>query len=86
MIYCAIADIFQMIEVMEGAHQRAHCSMHNSWQSCINAAIHMFVTKATLAASCAMGNEKKSKNGAGHQPLNAAIIQCLIAELHFTLL
>ena len=86
MIHCAIADIFQMIEVMEGAHQRAHCSVHKSWQTCINAAIHMFVTKATLAASCAMGNEKKSKNGAGHQPLNAAIIQCLVGELHFTLL
>ncbi|XP_074629352.1 uncharacterized protein LOC141886962 [Acropora palmata] len=54
-----------MIEVMEGggvfwyAHQQAHCSAHKSWQSYINAAIHMFFKKETLAASCAIGNEKK---------------------------
>lgn len=81
-----------MIEVMEGggvfwyAHQRAYCSALKSWQSYINAAIDMFFTKETLAASCAMGNEKKSSNGAGHQPLNAAIIQSLFGELNFTLL
>ena len=89
MIHCAIADIFQMIEVMEGggvfwyAHQRAYCSALKSWPSYINAAIDMFFTKETLAASRAMGKEKKSKNEAGHQPLNAAIIQSLIGELHF---
>ena len=92
LIHCAIAGIFQMIKVMEGggvfwyAHQRAYCSALKSWQSYINAAIDMFFTKETLAASCAMGNEKKSSNGAGHQPLNAAIIQSIIGELNFTLL
>ena len=75
-----------MIEVMEGAgvfwysHQRAYCSAFKSWTAYINAAIDMFFTKETLAASCAMGNEKKSKNGAGHQPLNHVITQSLIGK------
>ena len=73
-----------MIEVMEGAgvywysHQRAYCSAFKSWQGYINAAIDIFFRKETLSASSAMGNEKKSKNGAGHQPLNPVIIQALI--------
>ena len=64
------------------SHQRAYCSAFKSWQSYINAAINMFFAKDTLAASCAMGNERKSKTGAGHQPLNPVIIQALIGKLH----
>ena len=64
------------------SHQRAYCSAFKSWQSYINAAIDMFFAKDTLSASCAMGNEKKSKTGAGHQPLNPVIIQALIGKLH----
>lgn len=64
------------------SHQRAYCSAFKSWQSYINAAIDMFFAKDTLAASRAMGNEKKSKTGAGHQPLNPVIIQALIGKLH----
>lgn len=77
-----------MKEVMEGAgiywysHQRAYCSAFKSWQSYINAAIDMFFTKATLAASCAMGNENKTKKGAGRQPLNPVIVQALIGKLY----
>ena len=81
-----------MIEVMEGAgvfwysHQRAYCSAFKSWTAYINAAIDMFFTKETLASSCAMGNERKSKNGAGHQPLNPVITQSLIGKFHCIIL
>lgn len=77
---------FQMIEVMEGAgvfwysHQRAYCNAFKTWQGYINAATDMFFTKETLAVSCTMGNDKKSKNGAGHQPLNPVIVQALIGK------
>ena len=86
--YTFLLFILQLVEVMEGtgvywySHQRAYCSAFKSWQSYINAAIDMFFAKDTLAASCAMGNEKKSKTGAGHQPLNPVIIQALIGKLH----
>ena len=75
-----------MIEVMKEAgiywysHQRAYCSAFK--QSYINAAIDKFFTKATLAASCAMGNENKSKKGAGRHPLNPVILQALIGKLY----
>ncbi|XP_068725015.1 uncharacterized protein [Montipora capricornis] len=83
----ALAEEYKLIEVMEGtgvywySHQRAYCSAFKSWQCYINAAIDMFFTKDTLAASCAMGNERKSKTGAGHQPLNPVIIQALIGKV-----
>ena len=74
-----------MIEVTEGAgvfwysHQRAYCSAFKSLTAYINKTIDMLFTKETLAASCAMGNEK-SKNGAGNQPLNPLITQSLIGK------
>ena len=37
------------------------------------------ICKDTLAASWAMGNERKSN---GHQPLNQVIIQALIGKLY----
>lgn len=63
------------------SQQRAYCSAFKSSQSYINAAIDMFFAKDTLAALCAMGNEKKSKTGAGHQRLNPVIIQALIGKV-----
>ena len=80
-----VGFILQMVEVMEGSgvywysHQRAYCSAFKSWPGYINASIDMFFNKDTLAASCAMGNEKKSN---GHLPLNQVIIQALIGKLH----
>ena len=74
-----------MVDVMEGSgvywysHQRAYCSAFKSWSGYINASIDIFFNKDTLAASCTMGNEKKSN---GHQPLNQVIIQALIGKLH----
>lgn len=80
-----VGFILQMVEVMEGSsvywysHQRAYCSAFKSWPGYINASIDIFFNKDTLAACCAMGNEKKSN---GHQPLNQVIIQALIGKLH----
>ena len=80
-----VGFILQMVEVMEGSgvywysHQRAYCLAFKSWPGYINASIDMFFNKDTLAACCAMGNEKKSN---GHQPLNQVIIQALIGKLH----
>ena len=80
-----VGFILQMVEVMEGSgvywysHQWAYCSAFKSWPGYINASIDMFFNKDTLAASCAMGNEKKSN---GHLPLNQVIIQELIGKLH----
>lgn len=79
----ALAAEYKMVEVMEGSgvywysHQRAYCSAFKSWSGYINASIDIFFSKDTLAASCAMGNEKKSN---GHQPLNQVIIQALIGK------
>ncbi|XP_068714169.1 uncharacterized protein DDB_G0290587-like [Montipora foliosa] len=83
----ALAEEYKLVEVMEGtgvywySHQRAYCSAFKSWQCYINAAIDMFFAKDTLAASCVMGNERKSKTGAAHQPLNPVIIQALIGQV-----
>ena len=78
-----------MVEVMEGSgvywypHQRAYCSAFKAWAGYINAAIDIFFTKETLALSCAKGNEKKSRNGNGHQPLNPLVIEALIGRWYF---
>lgn len=80
-----VGFILQMVEVMEGSsvywysHQRAYCSAFKSWAGYINASIDMFFNKDTLAACCAMGNERRSN---GHQPLNQVIIQALIGRLY----
>ena len=72
-----------LVEVMEStrvywySHQRAYCSAFKSWLSYINAAIDMLFAKDTLAVSCAMGNERKNKTGAGHQPLNPVTLNRL---------
>lgn len=58
-----------MVEVMEGSgvywypHQRAYCSAFKNWPGYINASIDIFFNKQTLAASSAMGNEKKEQEG-----------------------
>ena len=67
------------------SHHRAYGSAFKSWPSYINAAVDMFFTKDTLAASCAMGNKKKSKTGADHQPLTPVIIQALIGKFYIIL-
>ena len=87
---CTTVVVFylQMVEVMEGSgvywysHQRAYCSAFKHWAGYINAAIDIFFNKEILAASSAMGNEKKSKNGSSHQPLNPLIIQALIGRFN----
>lgn len=77
-----------MVEVMEGSgvywypHQRAYCSAFKNWPGYINASIDIFFNKQTLAASSAMGNEKKSKKGSTHQPLNPLIIQALLGKFY----
>ena len=79
----------QMVEVMEGSgvywypHQRAYCSAFKHWPGYISAAIDVFFNKEILAASSAMGNEKRSKNGSSHQPLNPLIIQALIGRFYW---
>ena len=52
----------------------------------ITSQVDAICTKDTLAASCAMGNEK-SKNGAAHQPLNPVITQSLTVKcsLYYTI-
>jgi len=68
--------------VSSGIHTRGHIALHSKAGQPISMQqlIIMFFTKETLAASCAMGNERKSKNGAGHQPLNPVITQSLIGK------
>ena len=68
-INCTTVVVFylQMVEVMEGSgvywysHQRAYCSAFKHWAGYINAAIDIFFNKEILAASSAMGNEKKEQ-------------------------
>ncbi|KAL9984663.1 hypothetical protein ACROYT_G006984 [Oculina patagonica] len=77
----------QMVEVMEGSgvywypHQRAYCSAFKSWAGYVNAATNIFFSKETLAVSNAKGDDKRSKNGGGHQPLNPLIIQALVGKV-----
>ncbi|XP_078357395.1 uncharacterized protein LOC144642302 [Oculina patagonica] len=40
-----------------------------------------FFSKETLAVSNAKGDDKRSKNGGGHQPLNPLIIQALVGKV-----
>lgn len=83
----SLAVEYKMVEVMEGSgvywypHQRAYCSAFKNWPGYINASIDIFFNKQTLAASSAMGNEKKSKKGSTHQPLNPLIIQALLGKV-----
>ena len=65
------------------SHQRAYCSAFKCWAGYINAAIDIFFTKETLAVSCAKGNDKKSKKGSGHQPLNPLIIEAVIGKSNY---
>ena len=63
-----------------GTHTNEHTAQHlKAGQGISMLQLIFFFNKDTLAASCAMGNEKKSN---GHQPLNQVIIQALIGKLH----
>lgn len=82
-IFCLF---LQMVEVMEGSgvfwysQQRAYCSSFQNWSGYVNAAVDIFFSKEKLSMSCAKGIEKKSKTGAGHQPLNPLIVQAIIGK------
>ncbi|XP_078350771.1 uncharacterized protein LOC144635551 [Oculina patagonica] len=82
-----LATEYKMVEVMEGSgvywypHQRAYCSAFKSWAGYVNAATDIFFSKETLAISNAKGDDKRSKNGGGHQPLNPLIIQALVGKV-----
>ena len=75
-IFCLF---LQMVQLMEGSgvfwysQQRAYCSAIQNWSGYVNGAIDIFFCKK-LSMSCAKGIEKKSKTGAGHEPLNPLII------------
>ena len=63
-----------------GTHTNEHIAQHSkAGQGISMLQLICFFNKDTLAASCAMGNEKKSN---GHLPLNQVIIQALIGKLH----
>lgn len=82
-IFCLF---LQMVELMEGSgvfwysQQRAYCSSFQNWLGYVNAAVDVFFSKEKLSMSCAKGIEKKSKTGAGHQPLNPLIVQAIIGK------
>ena len=87
-INCTTVVVFylQMVEVMGGNRGILVLPpagmLHKHWAGYINAAIDTFFNKEILAASSAMGNEKKSKNGSSHQPLNPLIIQALTGRFY----
>jgi len=76
-----------MVELMEGSgvfwysQQRAYCSALKNWSGYTNAAVDIFFSKEKLASSCAMGNEKKSKSGDSHQPLDPLIVHAIIGKV-----
>ena len=76
----------QMVELMEGSgvfwysQQRAYCSALKNWSGYTNATVDIFFSKEKLASSCAMGNEKKSKSGDSHQPLDPLIVHAIIGR------
>lgn len=76
----------QMVELVEGSavywysQQRAYCSALKNWSGYVNAAVDIFFGKEKLSLSCAMGNEKKSKTGDSHQPLNPLIVHAIIGR------
>lgn len=76
----------QMVELVDGStvywysQQRAYCSAFKNWSAYVNAAVDIFFSKDKLSSSCAMGNEKKSKTGDSHQPLNPLIVQAIIGR------
>ena len=82
-IFCLF---LQVVELMEGSgvfwysQQRAYCSAIQNWSGYVNAAIDIFFSKEKLSMSCAKGIEKKSKTGAGHEPLNPLIVQAIIGN------
>ena len=82
-IFCLF---LQMVELMGGSgvfwysHQRVYCSVIQNWLGYVNAAVDIFFTKEKLSMSCAKGIEKKSKTGAGHEPLNPLIVQAIIGK------
>lgn len=77
---------YKMVELMEGSgvfwysQQRAYCSAIQNWSGYVNAAIDIFFSKEKLSMSCAKGIEKKSRTGAGHEPLNPLIVQAIIGK------
>ncbi|XP_074606230.1 uncharacterized protein LOC141859286 [Acropora palmata] len=82
----SLATEYKMVELMEGSgvfwysQQRAYCSAIQNWSGYVNAAIDIFFSKEKLTMSCAKGIEKKSKTGAGHEPLNPVIVQAIIGK------
>ena len=63
-----------------GTRTNEHIAQHSKAGQVTSMLQLMFFNKDTLAASCTMGNERKSN---GHQPLNQVIIQALIGKLYF---
>ena len=57
----------------------ANCSAVKNWSGYVNAVVDIFFNKEKLA-SCAMGNQRKSKTGDSHQPLNPLIVHAIIGR------
>lgn len=83
----SLALEYKMVELIEGSgvfwytQQRAYCSAVKNWSGYVNAVVDIFFSKEKLASSCAMGNQKKSKTGDSHQPLNPLIVHAIIGKV-----
>ena len=75
-----------MVELVKGfgvfwyTQHLAYCSAVKNWSGYVNAVVDIFFNKEKLASSCAMGNQKKSKTGDSHQPLNPLIVHAIIGR------